>query len=135
MPSIGFVSFSHYNYSKLHHNFMGTVNIKNYVCTYLYVCVCSNITLEFLKQFQPNLIHLWFKIWQPTHTADESHSVGWKLLFHLLSSSSFCSSDVYRCESGRCCSLPFFLIYFSLLLKSGRILWGRYPRSVDGNGQ
>jgi hypothetical protein len=46
-------------------------------------------------------------------TADESHSVGWKLLFHLLSLKSFCSSDVYRRESGMCRSPPFILIYSS----------------------
>ena len=39
--------------------------------------------------------------------------VGHEHLFHLLSLRSFCSSDVYRRESGRCHSLPFFLKYFS----------------------
>ena len=36
----------------------------------------------------------------------------WKLQFHQFSSWSICSGDVYRQESGRYCSLPFFLIYF-----------------------
>ena len=47
---------------------------------------------------------------QSTSTADESHSVGWKLLiFHI----SLHYSDVYRCEPGRCCTIPFFLTFLS----------------------
>ena len=34
------------------------------------------------------------------------------LIFLQFSPDSFCSSDVYRCESGRCCSLPLILKYF-----------------------
>ena len=49
---------------------------------------------------------------QSISTADESHSVGRKLQLHPFLLWSVCSSDVYRHESGRCCSLPFFLIYF-----------------------
>ena len=45
-------------------------------------------------------------------TADESHSVGSKLLLHPLSSRFVCCSNVYRRESGRCHSLSFMLIYF-----------------------
>ena len=44
-----------------------------------------------------------------TTTADESHSVGWKLL--IFSLWSICYIDVYRGESGRCRTLPFFLTY------------------------
>ena len=61
-----------------------------------------------LNSLQPNSC----KFLESTSTADESHSVSWKLLFHLLSSRSFCSSDVYRCESGRSRSLPFIIKYF-----------------------
>ena len=44
-------------------------------------------------------------------TADESHNVGRQLQLHPFSLSSVCSSNIYRHESGRCCSLPFFLLY------------------------
>ena len=52
------------------------------------------------------------KIADSTSTADESHSAGWKLQFHQFSLWSVCSGDVYRHDTGRCRSLPFFLIYF-----------------------
>ena len=42
-------------------------------------------------------------------TADESHGVGWKLLLFLqFLLDAFRSSYVYKCESGRCYSLPSF---------------------------
>ena len=66
--------------------------------------IVNYFSLKNLKFKQTKKIH--------TSTADESHSVGWKLRFHPLSSWSFCSSDVYRHESGRCRSLPFILKYF-----------------------
>ena len=49
---------------------------------------------------------------QSSSSADESHSVRWKLHFHPLSSWSVCSSDVYRHETGKCHSLSFILINF-----------------------
>ena len=33
-------------------------------------------------------------------------------LYFIFSPGSLCSSNVYRCESGRCRTLPFFLIFF-----------------------
>ena len=33
-------------------------------------------------------------------------------IYFIFSPGSLCSSDVYRCESGRCCTLPFFLTFF-----------------------
>ena len=47
-----------------------------------------------------------------TSIADESHSVGWKLLIHWLSLWSVCSSNVYWREAGRCSSFSFILKYF-----------------------
>ena len=43
-------------------------------------------------------------------TRDESHSVGWK--FYIVPFHQVLSRDVHRCESGRCCTLPFFLTFF-----------------------
>jgi len=48
-----------------------------------------------------------------TSIANESHSVGWKfLIFHQFLLGLFCYSDIYRFESGRCRSLPFFNIFY-----------------------
>ena len=44
--------------------------------------------------------------------ADESHSVGWKLLFCIFSPGSLCSCEVYRHESGSCRTLPSILTFF-----------------------
>ena len=33
-------------------------------------------------------------------------------LYFILLPGSLCSSDVYRCKSGRCCTLTFFLTFF-----------------------
>ena len=35
------------------------------------------------------------------------------ILYFIFSSYSLCYSDVYRCESGRCCPRPFFLTFLS----------------------
>jgi len=48
-----------------------------------------------------------------TSTADESHSVG--SIYFIFSPGSLRSSNVYRYESGRCHTLPFFLTF---LIKS-----------------
>ena len=45
-------------------------------------------------------------------TADENHNVGWKLLIFHLSLGYLRYCDVYRYESGRCHTLPFFLTFF-----------------------
>ena len=45
-------------------------------------------------------------------TADESHVLAEISLYLIFSLGSFCPSDVYRHESGRCCTLPFFLTFF-----------------------
>ena len=52
----------------------------------------------------------WIRSFQPTLWLSS------ELLIHPLSSWSVCSSNVHRCESGRCHSLPFILKYLSFYL-------------------
>ena len=62
----------------------------------------------------PNPISSFFRNASPSASiANESHSVGWKfLIFHQFLLGLFCYSDIYRFESGRCRSLPFFNIFY-----------------------
>jgi len=53
-------------------------------------------------------------------------------LYFILSSGSFCSSNVYKCESGGCCTLLFFLTFILSENLLEEDLRGRScPRSLD----
>ena len=54
--------------------------------------------------------HCFHQLWKYSTSTADKISVGWKLL--LFSPGSLCYYDVYRCESGRCCTLPLFLTFF-----------------------
>ena len=53
----------------------------------------------------------------------------WLLIFHQFSQGSFCSINVNRRESGRCCSLLFFLIFFIIFLRL--LLYLSYFNSIS----
>ena len=50
-------------------------------------------------------------------------------LYFNFSSGSFCSNDVYRCESGRCCTFPFFLTFFYVLWQGPEPQWAITPQN------
>ena len=85
-------------------------HVRRHHCSRQNLVKWSNI-----RRFQPTL---WLSsaidvdLSQSTCTADESPCVGWNLRTFDLFPGSLCSSDVYRRESGRCCTIPFFLTLF-----------------------
>jgi hypothetical protein len=64
----------------------------------------NNLKIAYVFLF--SICYFYLKTGQSTSTANESHSVGWKLPY--LSPGSLRYVDVYRRESGRCRTLPFF---------------------------
>jgi hypothetical protein len=60
--------------------------------------------LNIRESFQPTL-----QLMEATVLAESS------ILYFIFSPGSLCFGDVYRCESGRCRTLPFFLTFFIVL--------------------
>ena len=104
-----------FKYHNIHSNRWNNIHSKWTLILYFYRLAWLGLLCFWnwcLNSSNKNILY----VSKSTSTADESHSAGWKLEFHPFSSWSICSSDVYRHESGRCHSLPFFLIYFFIIL-------------------